>query len=102
MRITSILLSGLMLSLSLSVHATEEHPGKEIHDEGCLSCHKGTKGRDHDAAFYMREDRKTKDYKRLHTMVQMCDSRMGTAMFDEDMQLVTDYLNDTYYKFPKK
>ena len=98
MRIASILLTGLMLGLSVTAQAEDEHPGKEIHNEGCLTCHKGN----HDEAFYTRKDRKTENYKRLHTMVQMCDSRMGTAMFDEDMQLVTDYLNDSYYKFPKK
>ena len=98
MKVTSMIVSGLLISLSLSVQAKDEHPGKSVHDENCLKCHKGT----HDEAFYTRKDRKIKDYKRLQSMVRMCDSRMGTALFDDDMVDIGNYLNDSYYKFPKK
>lgn len=98
MKISTILLTGMMLSIPFSLHAADEHPGKEIHDDNCLKCHKGN----HDAAFYTRKDRKTPTYKRLHSMVKMCDARMGTKLFDEDMEDITNFLNDTYYKFPKK
>ena len=91
---TFILTTALILPLSLS--SAEDHPGKAIHDEGCLKCHIG----DHDAAFYTRKDRKTKSLDRLQSMVQMCDARMGTALFDEDMAEVVDYLNTEFYKFP--
>ena len=98
MKITSFLVTGVMLSLAFTAQAKEEHAGKEAHDENCLTCHKGN----HDEAFYTRKDRKTKDLKRLHSMVRMCDARMGTALFDEDMIDIGNYLNDSYYKFPKK
>ena len=98
MKLLLALLAGLAICLPLSLAFSDVHPGKEIHDENCLKCHKGN----HDEKFYTRKDRKTKDYKRLQAMVKMCDARMGTQMFDEDMEDVWNYLNDSYYKFPKK
>jgi len=98
MKITNILFTGVLLCSPFSLFAADEHPGKQIHDENCLSCHKV----DHDAAFYTRKDRKTKSLKRLQSMVKMCDARMGTSLFDEDMENIGNFLNDSYYKFPKK
>lgn len=98
MKIKKIIFIGILLGLPLSLQAVEEHPGKEIHDENCLKCHKGN----HDAAFYTRKDLKIKTYKRLHSMVRMCDARMGTQLFDEDMVDIGNFLNDTYYKLPKE
>ncbi|MEE9445102.1 MAG: cytochrome c [Cocleimonas sp.] len=98
MKLLSIMVSGLLVSLPLSVQAKDEHAGKALHDENCLTCHKGN----HDEAFYTRKDRKTKDYKRLQSMVRMCDARMGTSLFDEDMIDIGNFLNESYYKFPKK
>jgi mannitol-specific phosphotransferase system IIBC component len=98
MKITKLVVIGLMLSLPLTVQAKDEHAGKAAHDENCLKCHKGN----HDEAFYTRKDRKTKDYKRLQSMVRMCDAKMGTSLFDEDMIDIGNYLNDSFYKFPKK
>ena len=98
MKMIKLLVAGLMLSPLLIVQAKDDHPGKAIHDENCLTCHKGN----HDAAFYTRKDRKTKDYKRLQSMVRMCDAKMGTSLFDEDMLAIGDFLNDSFYKFPKK
>ena len=99
MKFTSFAFTSLLLSsaLSVSVNAEDVHPGKAIHDESCLNCHKGN----HDEKFYTREGRSVKDLKRLGTMVKMCDANLGTSLFDEDMEDITNYLNDSFYKFPK-
>ena len=100
MKFVSFAFSSLILSsaLSVSVNAEDAHPGKAIHDESCLKCHIGN----HDEKFYTRENRRIKDLKGLGTMVKMCDANLGTSLFDEDMEDVTNYLNDNFYKFPKK
>lgn len=98
MKFPTLIILSTVLSLPLSFASADIHPGKAIHDEGCLKCHKGN----HDAAFYTRKDRKTKTLDRLQTMVRMCDARMGTALFDEDMAELVDYLNTEFYKFPKQ
>lgn len=99
MKFLSFALSSLLLSsvFSVSVYADVES-GKAIHDENCLNCHKVK----HDEKFYTRENHRVKDLKGLGTMVRMCDANLGTSLFDEDMEEITDYLNTSYYKFPKK
>lgn len=88
----------LSSAFSVSINAKEEHSGKVIHDENCLNCHIGN----HDEKFYTRENRRIKDLKGLGAMVRMCDSNLGTALFDEDMEEITNYLNEGFYKFPRK
>ncbi len=73
--------------------ASDVHPGKAIHDANCISCH--------DAGVYTRADHKMKDYGMLVAQVRRCDANLGSKLFDDDINKVTEYLNDTYYKFPK-
>ena len=88
----------LSSAFSVSANAADAHPGKAIHDESCLNCHVGN----HDEKFYTRKNRRIKDLNGLGVMVKMCDANLGTALFDEDMDEITNYLNESYYKFPKK
>ncbi|GAA0402387.1 hypothetical protein GCM10009133_08910 [Cocleimonas flava] len=100
MKFLSLALSSLLLSsaFSVSAFADEEMSGKALHDENCLNCHRGN----HDEKFYTRKDRRIKDFKGLGSMVRMCDANLGTSLFDEDMEEITEYLNDSFYKFPKQ
>lgn len=75
------------------VAANGEHPGKAIHDANCISCH--------DSGVYTRADHKMTDFAMLSAQVRRCDANLGTKLFDEDMDKVAEFLNDTYYKFPK-
>ncbi len=70
------------------------HPGKAIHDANCISCH--------DSGVYSRADHKMTDFAMLSAQVRRCDANLSTKLFDEDMDKIADYLNETYYKFPKK
>ncbi|CAA6814563.1 MAG: Unknown protein [uncultured Thiotrichaceae bacterium] len=67
--------------------------GHELHEDNCASCHK--------PEFYTREDRKVQDRAKLDSMVRACDAQLGTSLFDEDMELLANYLDKTYYKFSK-
>jgi len=96
MIIRSLIFVTAMASILFSVNADDLSQGKEIHDESCLSCHMGN----HDEAFYMRKDRKMKSQKGLMTMIRMCDAQIGTSLFDEDMEEIGKYLNNSFYKFP--
>ncbi|MGF1546249.1 MAG: hypothetical protein ACFCUG_02850 [Thiotrichales bacterium] len=78
--------------------APSDHPGAALHEEKCVQCHIAT----HDASFYQRAERKVDSYARLHSMVRMCDANLGTHLFDEDMVALGDFLNDSYYKFPRE
>ncbi|QLQ30416.1 MAG: cytochrome c [Candidatus Thiothrix singaporensis] len=64
-----------------------------LHDANCISCH--------DSGVYTRADHKMQDYAMLSAQVRRCDANLGARLFDEDLDKVTDYLNDTYYHFAK-
>ncbi|MBU0655723.1 MAG: cytochrome c [Gammaproteobacteria bacterium] len=73
--------------------AAGDHPGKAIHDANCISCH--------DSGVYTRADRKMQDFAMLSAQVRRCDANLGSKLFDEDMDKIAAYLNDSYYHFPK-
>ncbi|SEA85350.1 MAG: hypothetical protein QJT81_05555 [Candidatus Thiothrix putei] len=75
------------------VAANSGHPGQAIHDANCISCH--------DSGVYTRADRKMTSLDMLAGQVRRCDANLGTKLFDEDLDNVTAFLNETYYKFPK-
>ncbi len=71
----------------------EEESGAALHQKNCSKCH----GKD----YYPKKDSKMDSYARLHKMVGMCDAQLGTELFPEELQSITDYLNDSFYKFKK-
>ncbi len=71
----------------------KESSGAELHQKNCARCH----GKD----YYPKADSKMDSYQRLHKMVGMCDAQLGTELFPEELQSITDYLNDSFYKFKK-
>ncbi len=76
--------------------ATQPHDGKPLHEEKCAGCHMVK----HDASLYQRTDRKVDSYERLQSQVRLCNTNLGLQLFDEDMTLIGEYLNQAYYKFP--
>lgn len=75
----------------VDAEADEESSGVALHKTNCAKCH--------GANYYPKADSKMDSYKRLHTMVGMCDAQLGTELFPEELQSITDYLNDSFYKF---
>ncbi len=69
------------------------HPGKAVHDANCISCH--------DTGKYTRADRLVGDFNQLSARVRVCDANLGAKLSEKDLSSVTDYLNETFYKFPK-
>jgi cytochrome c5 len=70
-----------------------ESSGAALHQKNCSKCH----GKD----YYPKKDSKMDSYQRLHKMVGMCDAQLGTELFPEELQSITDHLNDSFYKFKK-
>ena len=67
--------------------------GKELHDANCISCH--------DTSKYTSPERKMQDFAMLAGQVRRCDANLGAKLFDEDIDKIIAYLNDSFYKFPK-
>ena len=76
---------------STSKAAVDEDSGEGIHQASCSGCH-GTE-------IYTRSDRKVTSLDRLGAQVRMCDSQLETQLFPEDMEKLTKYLNESFYKF---
>lgn len=67
--------------------------GHALHDANCTKCH--------DSGVYTREDRFVTDRQSLDTQVRRCDANLGLKWFDDDVEAVVDYLDQSYYKFGK-
>ena len=65
--------------------------GKSLHTENCTRCH--------GSEIYTRTKRKMTSLAALGAQVRMCDSQLETQLFPEDLEKITSYLNQSYYKF---
>ena len=69
--------------------------GKDLyHEAKCQKCHTSED--------YRSENRKVKDFAKLQWRVKRCDFTMDAGWFEEDIEDVTNYLNESFYKFKKE
>ncbi len=99
----TLLLLPLLTSLSLfagSSYATDIDNGKTLHNENCRSCHKSIMSGEPDS-IYVRENRRIDSYEGLQNQVNRCESNIGIAWPQAQINDVVDYLNQQFYKFKK-
>ena len=65
--------------------------GKSLQQENCMSCH--------DDGVYTRNDRRITTLDGLSKQVKRCELTLGLQWFDDDINDVTAYLNESFYKF---
>jgi hypothetical protein len=65
--------------------------GQELHDKHCMKCH--------DTSVYTRENRRVTSQDSLVTQVKRCELNLGLRWFDNDVNDVVEYLNQSFYKF---
>jgi len=84
-----------LLLLNAPAHAFDSENGKALHNESCVRCH--------DDSMYTREDKKTKSYSLLRERVVQCEIMAELIWFEEEIDDVTAYLNESFYHFsPEK
>jgi len=94
MKSTQLLLFLTTLLLHSLVAAEEgTFDVKEFVEGKCYGCH--------DTSVYTRDNRLVNSHKELEVQVRRCDTIIGTALFDDDVETVVNYLNTNYYKFAK-
>jgi cytochrome c553 len=81
----------LTLALSGSAAAADLEHGKQLLQERCTKCH--------DDSVYTRKDRFITSMEALKKQINRCSINTGAQWFDEDIDDVVAYLNNTYYKF---
>lgn len=88
--ITQLAACGLIAFSSLSY--AEEHPGKVLHEEAnCMKCH----------AAKPYNPQKTDSWPKLVKTVTFCNNNLNTGLFDDEIEQLADYLNQTYYHHDK-
>jgi mono/diheme cytochrome c family protein len=81
----------LVLSAGAGAEEADPAAGKALHEAHCFQCH-GTQ-------VYTRADRRVRDLSQLRNQVQRCEQMLGLKWFETDIENVTAYLNQNYYKF---
>lgn len=91
MKKLTLSLAGASL-LTSQVALAEIHPGAELHESAnCMSCHT--------AKPY--NPKVTDSFPKLVKKVQFCSDNLGLGMFEDEINHLADYLNETYYHHPK-
>lgn len=89
-------LSGLLLAPA--VQAADIQAGQALHDAHCVSCHASlTKG--DPAQIYTRSERRIQSYSALAGQVRRCQTAAGVQWSAAELDDVTAFLNQRYYKF---
>lgn len=92
MKHTLPLLAALGLLASQPAAQADIKHGQALLKENCFKCH--------DASVYQRGERgRVKSFPALTQQVSRCEQAQGLRWFDEDVQDVSNYLNQQYYHF---
>lgn len=85
-----ILMSALLTTLAFA----DAQEGKEMFDEAkCMDCH--------NAEDFGGKDTKVTKYQHIKDYTDACQTNNDAEWFEEDVDSVTEYLNDKYYKFKR-
>jgi mono/diheme cytochrome c family protein len=72
--------------------------GKALHAEHCVSCHVSLTGGDANG-LYTRKERKVQSLDALRAQVRRCEQNLNLTWFDDDVDAVTQYLNEQFYHY---
>ncbi|NNJ94441.1 MAG: cytochrome c [Halobacteria archaeon] len=89
-RLQIVLFTLLFVPAALATAADTAH-GMTLAQQHCTACH--------DNGVYTRENRRITTLDGLRTQVRRCELSLGLKWFDEDIDDVTVYLNESFYKF---
>ena len=95
-----------LLTVALTIMSANAHAlllgdaanGRVVHDDKCTACHQAQFGGD-GAQVYTRSNRGVKTIEGLLGRVEFCNKQTGAALSEDQINDVTKYLNDAFYKF---
>jgi len=85
-----------LLMMAWSCHATE---GEQLHQKSCVSCHNGMFPAGKGELIYSADFRKIKQLAHLRQRVETCASRVNAGWFEEEIDSVARWLNQSFYQF---
>lgn len=84
--------AAMSLTMVSNLSMAEVHPGKTLHESAdCMKCHT--------AKPY--NPQKTDSWEKLVKTVQFCNDNLNAGMFEDEVEQLADYLNQTYYHHSK-
>lgn len=90
--ITGVVVGSLLLVTTNAFAAGNSSTGEKLYKNSqCMRCHSSN--------IFKAKTRKVKSLKKLESMVRLCDSKLSTNWFEDDIQDVVAYLNENFYKF---
>lgn len=75
----------------LPATAADIENGDDLHFENCTGCHQ--------EEIYTQDNRNVRSMQRLVLQVRFCKDTLELSWFDEDVDDVAEFLNQTYYHF---
>jgi len=90
-RFAVALAGALTCVLPLAGNAQDAGRGKELYETRCVGCHS--------KSVHNRESRKAKDFEALRAEVSRWNRELGGAWRTEEVDDVSVFLNERYYKF---
>ena len=72
--------------------AADPDRGRLLHDQRCVSCH--------DTRVYKRDSKVARNYDEIRAQVVRWETNVGLKWNDNDIDSVTTYLAQTFYKVP--
>jgi len=96
-KLKTLLVVPFFTFMSQTSQAANPAHGKDLHDANCMSCHTSLMGGDPNQ-IYTRSDRKVNTLEGLRNQVTRCNSTVGVAWEQDNIQDVVEYLNNNFYK----
>ena len=90
LRLQIVISTLLSIPAAMSTAADNAH-GKTLTQQHCTACHGNE--------VYTRDNRRVSNLAGLQKQVRRCELSLGLKWFDEDINDVTAYLNESFYKF---
>lgn len=97
-------LAAAVLAVPLAVCANpfakgDPSEGRKLHAKSCASCHDSMYNDRNGLQLYSADHRKMASASFLRQRVEACASRFNVGWFDEEVDHVSRWLNDEFYRF---
>ena len=89
---TSIAIATLLWLSSASTNAADPNRGQAMYELRCIECH--------DVSVHGRQNRVAKNYEEIRSWVIRWNNTLGALWETEDIEDVSGYLNNRYYRYP--
>ena len=96
----TVLLPFLLACAQLAAAADPAQGRKLVEEKKCEACH-DSKTMGDAKAVYLRKDRRVTSFEKLKAQVALCNSELNLQLFPDDEEHVSEFLNQTYYKYKR-